>query len=195
MPDPHQDATAEPAAITGQTTLRQTDQLRFLLAWLPRVLAIMFGLCCIAFVAGWLFGMPARRRAYYLANPWEGLRDVLGDIGWMPVAATAFYALVLFALSWFQFHRVPAASRAVRYEANDEALITRDEAGAALTLPWAMLREVKATGHLLVMKLRTRAWRYLPLRAFSPKDQARLQALIERRLATNANAPRRDQGG
>lgn len=183
MPDLRQDETSEPVTVTGQTTLRQSDQFRFLATWLPRVLLIMFALCCVVFTAAWLFGMSERRRAYYAANPWEGAREILGDIAWVPLAATAFYGVVLFALTWFQFRRLPAASRMVTYQADAEALTTRDAAGAELKVPWTMVREVRTAGHLLILKLKTRAWRYLPLRAFAADDRQRLQALIGRQVA------------
>lgn len=188
MSDLIQQDRLDASGVTGQTKLLPSDQLRFILTWLHRPLLIMFGLCCLAFTVAWFLGLSTRRRAFYAESPWSGVQDFLRDIAWVPLAATAFYGLILLALSYVQFHRMPAPSRQLSYEADAKGLVTRDEAGAELKLPWSMVRAVKTTRHLLLLKLKTRAWRYLPLRAFAPDDQERLQALIDQNVTPGKNA-------
>lgn len=181
--------TSDRPPIVGQTTLSLGDSFAFLAAQLPRVLVGMFVLSTMLFVILWFVLLTDAERAHFDADTAAGIRRFLTDAGWMPLALTALWPVLLVVLSWVQFHRIPALNRQLRYEIDAEGIVTRDAAGTELKVPWTMVQQTRTTRHLLLLKLNTRAWRYLPWRAFAPEDRDRLLALASQSVAAGAVRP------
>ena len=182
------------ASLTGQAILSRRDAFAFFLVWLPRAVLGMFVLATMVFAGLWFAFLTEGQRAAFDADTGAGIRHFLSHAGWWPVAATAAWTLILGLATQVQFLRMPMPARRLHYEADAEGLVTRDEAGAQLKIPWSIVREIKPTKHLLLLKLNTRAWRYLPWRAFAPEDRTRLIALARRYSALQTATPAADPG-
>jgi hypothetical protein len=174
---------AERMPIIGSVMLTAGDNFAFLFARLSRLLLIA-SLTALAVAAGiWILGASQQELDYYRSNPTTGLKQFAADM--MPVIlgyVGLFIGIAVFS-SWLAFRRMPSDNRNLTFHADAEALKTTDTTGAALTLPWALVRQTRVTKRLLLMQLRTRAWRFLPLRAFSAEDQRRLIAIAVRSAA------------
>ena len=178
----------EQRPITGQTTLLQRDSFIFVAMWLPRFLIILMVVLFAAAAALWLSTLSESKRLRFSDDPLAGFQAFMTQLGWVPILFAVVFVLLLAVVVWLQMARLPLENRKVSYEANQDALITRDAAGAELKLPWTMVRTLRPGKHLLILKLGMRAWRYVPWRAFAPEDRARLLALAQARIAPRASS-------
>ncbi|TWT01241.1 hypothetical protein [Reyranella sp. CPCC 100927] len=180
---------AEQPPITGQTTLLQRDSFAFLaMMWLPRLLIIVVVVLFIVAAGTWLATLSEAQRLRFSDDPVAGFTRFMTQLGWVPIVFTVLFVLFLAAVNWLQMARLPMENRKVSYEANQDALITRDAAGAEFKLPWTMVRTLRPGKHLLILKLGMRVWRYVPWRAFAPEDRVRLLALAQARIAPQASS-------
>jgi hypothetical protein len=90
-------------------------------------------------------------------------------------------------VAWYRF---PNKHRKISYLLNATGLITSDSTGLSNTIPWSLVTQARRRGTLIVIHTRPRGLRVLPLRAFSPADQARLWQFIQARLRHSASLKR-----
>jgi hypothetical protein len=179
MTDSARDA-ANDVPIVGSLVLTASDNLWFLFSRLNRLLSIAVLTATIVGMVIWWLARSNQQSDHYLTHPLLGFKTFLSNM--LPIIlgyAGLFVAVAVFC-SWLSFRRMPQANRTLNYRADLAALKTSDASGAELTLPWALVRRARVTKQLLLMQLTTRAWRFLPLRAFSADDQRRLIAIALR---------------
>jgi hypothetical protein len=191
MTDTVQNSAAN-APISGSIVLTASDNLAFLFSRVSRLLLIAF--LTSTTIAGviWLLAMSNRQSAQLRDNPLLGLKTFVIDMFPVIFGYIGLFLAIIVFFSWLAFSRMPTANRQLTYHADAEALRTSDNAGAVLTLPWALVRRTRVTKKLLLMQLSTRAWRFLPLRAFAVDDQQRVIAFAQRSAATPGSAAKPD---
>lgn len=165
---------ADTDRVTGGTTLVFTDQMAFVAVWLPRFMIVVFLGCAVLFFALWYNDLAEVQRHMFRAAPLAGIWRFIEDVG--VVVASVLVAAPVFILgcSWIGFRRLPVANRVLSYEADAQELATRDGAHVALSIPWSMVKEVRSTRRLMLFKLNSGAWRFVPHRAFAADDGAKV---------------------
>jgi hypothetical protein len=181
MPD---QTSADTLPVVGTLTLTAGDNFAFLFSRLPRLVTVACIASAVTATLVWLLTMSAKKSALLRQDPIFGVKNfTIEVIPWILAYAVLFVGVICLC-SWLGFLRTPLDNRQLTYQADGEALRTSDAAGAILTLPWSLTRQTRITKHLLLMELKTRVWRYVPLRAFSAADRSRLIALAQRTANT-----------
>src|SRR5271163_3732405 len=90
-------------------------------------------------------------------------------------------AIPVCILLWFVIpmlgHRgLSAQQRSVTYEINADHIVTRDATGAAVVIPWSIVRKVVEGQSGFAIHLTPRGARWLPKRAFTAESIASLRA-------------------
>jgi hypothetical protein len=172
-------AMADAEKISGGITLIWRDQLAFLAVSIPKFMTIVFvAVICLFFVL-WFNDLPNGQRQQFHAEPLQGVWLFAKELGGVIASFLLAALLTILGLSWVGFRRLPAANRVLSYEADAHALATRDSADVALTIPWSMVKEVRSTKRLMLMKLHSGSWRYVPWRAFTEESRGPLLHLAK----------------
>jgi hypothetical protein len=166
--------------IIGQAELQIGDNVAFLFSRVHRLLSVAVLASTVIAAVIWLLALSNRQSAQYRSDPALGLKAFVSDALPIIVGYTGLFVAISIFFSWLSFRRLPLGNRQLTYHADAEALKTSDASGAVLTLPWTLIRKTRVTPKLLLMQLTSRAWRFVPLRAFSAADQQRLIALVTR---------------
>jgi hypothetical protein len=182
--------TAANRPITGSTVLTISDNFAFLFNRMRLLLWIAFVSSAVVATTLWLLGLSNRQSAEFLKSPWLGLQNWFVTSIPITLGYVGLVTAITVLCSWLSFTRLPIGNRQLTFHADAVALKTSDATGAVLSLPWALVRKTRVTPKLLLMQMSTRAWRFLPLRAFSADDQRRLIALAQRAAATHGSAPK-----
>ncbi len=167
---------------TGKFTLCYSDALSFQLAVLPRT-AIMIFIFGILYLSGVWFAFLSHSEWEYLKlDPAWGFEKWFSEIG--PIFAVAYIFVILLILfaGWFNVYRTPGENRELIVELYSDALKTRDAANASIVVPWKMVRKIRTTKAVLLMRQRIRGWRFVPLRAFRPDELPHVIALARDRI-------------
>ena len=107
-----------------------------------------------------------------------------GAAVWPAILFPIVVILFVFHLaSAVHFWRRPKSDRVVDYVVDAQKMTISDGTGTVLVVPWALVRHAETRFGFVFLKLRSRAWRVFPLRAFSADD-----AEILTRWAINAAA-------
>jgi hypothetical protein len=175
--------------IVGSVVLTAGDNITFYFSRAPQILLIAVVISAILATSIWLIALPARQYAEVLNNPLHGLRNWFANVFPIMLAYVGLVIAIPLFCSWLSHVRMPAGNRQLTYHADAEILRTSDATGAVLTLPWTLVKQTRVTPKQLVMQLTSRAWRFVPLRAFTANDQQRLIALAQQSAAKPSSGP------
>ena len=151
--------------ITGSTVITLPDQIRAFY-WSNRGLFRTAGILLIVALA-----IDLLLRATTSSEVDDGLLLV------MPVTIVLWCSIPMLA------HRgLSAQQKRVTYEINADHILTRDATGAAIVIPWSIMRRVVEGRSGLAIHLSPRGVRWLPKRAFTAESIAALRERIRQIL-------------
>lgn len=105
----------------------------------------------------------------------------------LTVLATVLLWLTLIAAALAAYHlRAGSEQRDVSYEFADAGLTVRDATGASIVCPWSIVRRALETRRAVRLDTKPMGSRYVPKRAFTPDDMAKLRRLLSEKLGTAA---------
>jgi hypothetical protein len=174
---------SEAEIMRGQTTLTFLDHVRGWGRLIAKMTLISAALLAVALFLTWAAYLHDADWLRLREAPLAGLRDFALDAGPFFAGTLAAVDLVILAAIFGAFVKMPQANRTIFYEIDDEAIVTRDAADFALTIPWRSVVAARESKQLLFLTLSSGALRFIPWRAFAPQERARLKA-----LATNLGA-------
>jgi hypothetical protein len=156
-------------AIAGETTITAGDQLRSL-AWTLR--HVIKGLAVIvALMAALIVGM-------FVAT---GEIDLGWNLLFVLAACTLMPGFVLLSHS-----RLAEAQKQITLTIDDDAVVIRDGLGAAVNIPWSMVKRCVETRGAFAIVLRPAGHRWLPKRAFTAEALGELKSLLHQKLGDAA---------
>jgi hypothetical protein len=79
------------------------------------------------------------------------------------------------AVDAFQLWTLGEQRRCLQLEVDQARILTKDAMGTQLEVPWQSVHQTLLTGRLLLLQMKPRGWRWIPLRAFTPSDLARMR--------------------
>jgi hypothetical protein len=152
--------------IRGSTRINLLDQVRWAIHSNLKTMAIV--MATIAATTALLMAalFPSMSVAALILNAM-----VVFAVG-MPVSM----ALMLFILA-IGFFRLSSAQCEISYEVSPTGMTFRDPTGAAITIPWSMVRWMRENPHAFRFRLRPAGERYIRKRAFSDADLPAIRAL------------------
>ena len=152
--------------------------------WRRAALLLLIGLICSA-MAGHSVII-----AHFDAAIWRGDSIAVASLDALPAflgyALVLTPLLILFVLLFITLgvplavQRMGRDRRALTYEIDETGIRTKDALGAELLLPWSNVTRSIFSKRMLLLRLRPRGWRYVPMRAFSPGDRTRIRELAVR---------------
>jgi hypothetical protein len=166
-------------AITGSTVIRLSDQIRGFY-WTGRPLFRTAGIILIVAVAIDILQRVTTSTAV--------------DDGILLLAIPACI-LVLFGIPMLGHRGLSAQQRSVTYEINADDIVTRDATGAAIVIPWSIVRRVVEGRSGFAIHLTPRGARWLPKRAFTAGSIALLRERFRQTLASSAVRLRETETG
>jgi hypothetical protein len=86
------------------------------------------------------------------------------------------------ALVTLSFRRLSSEQRLVTYEINADQITTRDATGAAIIIPWRVVRRVAERRSGFAINVMPTGTRWIPKRAFAANQIPLFHELIERKL-------------
>jgi hypothetical protein len=157
--------------IVGNTEIMLVDQMRAIFWSAPRRFCIGGAVVVVALL---VMGAVA---AY--GEDMEGVPVIIA------VVVCLLLWPILLALS---FRRLGKAQKLVSYEIGSDQITVRDATGAAVILPWKIVRRVRESRSGFAINLMPTGTRWIPKRAFAVDAIRSLHELIERKMAER-NAP------
>jgi hypothetical protein len=157
--------------IRGQATLEWSDQLRYVLRKLGKLLWLYAAIMPVVLGSIWALFLPDEQWLALRVYPLASLVDFAAD-AW-PFFLGPLLALILLIVgsAYVAFRRFPDANRKLSYEASPKGILTKDAADFALMVPWTSIVRTRNTPRFLYLKTVPGAWRYLLWRAFAPEDR------------------------
>lgn len=176
---------SEGGRITGSVVLKLRDQLLIQLYLAPGQLKIYTPLFLVFF-----FPMVAWSWWRYYEICHCDLSTLFHEVvraapAWLKIYLiyVAFCGATTFMFAFVRYWRLPRVHLALTYEIDDEKYTTKDEAGVSQEMPWSSVAYMTRFCDLLVLRLKARQWRYIPLRAFSTVDQEALIHFVAAKVA------------
>jgi hypothetical protein len=152
--------------ITGSTVITLPDQIRAFY-WSNRALFRTAGILLIVALA-----IDLLLRATTSSEVDDGLLLVV-----MPVTIVLWCSIPMLA------HRgLSAQQKRVTYEINADHILTRDATGAAIVIPWSVVRRAVEGRSGFAIHLSPRGVRWLPKRAFTAESIASLRERFRQML-------------
>jgi hypothetical protein len=150
---------SSPQTITGSTFITLSDQIRAFY-WSGRQLFRTAGILLVVAVA-----IDLLRRATSSSEVDDGVLILV-----IPVSILLWFGIPVLG------HRgLSASQKRVTYEINADHVLTRDATGAAIVVPWSIVRGVVEGRSGFAIHLTPRGTRWLPKRAFTADSIASLR--------------------
>jgi hypothetical protein len=105
------------------------------------------------------------------------------DIGGVPVIIAVVCLLLWPILVALSFRRLGKEQKLVSYEISSDQITVRDATGAAVILPWKIVRRVRESRSGFAINLMPAGTRWIPKRAIAADAIRSLHELIERKTA------------
>ena len=157
--------------IVGNTEIMLADQMWAIFWSAPRRFCIGGAVLVVALL---VMGAVAAYR-----EDMEGVPVIIA------VVVCLLFWPILVALS---FRRLGKAQKLVSYEIGSDQITVRDATGAAVILPWKIVRRVLESRSGFAIRVMPVGTRWIPKRAFAADAIPSLHELIERKMAER-NAP------
>jgi hypothetical protein len=172
--------------IRGQATIGWHDQARYLVRPYAKALATYAAIMVLVFGAIWAFTLPDEGWIALRSEPLGALFLFVADAWPFYLGTFAVLAVVMAGHSALAFCRYPQVNRQLSFEVTAAELTTRDAANVVLILPWTSVIRTRNTRQALYLQTVTRAWRYVPWRAFVPEDRDQILHWATRQHASAA---------
>ena len=105
----------------------------------------------------------------------------------LTVLAMVLLWLALIAVTLTAYHlRASSEQRDVTYEFAEAGFAVHDAPGASVVCPWSVIRRARETKRAVKLDTKPMGSRYVPKRAFTPDDMAKLRRLLPEKLGTAA---------
>jgi hypothetical protein len=152
------------ATIVGNTEITLSDQMRAIFWSRPRLFCIGGAVVVAALLV-------------------NGAVAAYGD-GMDSIAIIVAVFCVVFwpALVFLSFRRLSKEQRLVAYEINADQITTRDATGAAIIVPWRIVRRVVERRSGFAINVMPTGTRWIPKRAFAADQIPLFHELIETKL-------------
>jgi hypothetical protein len=164
-------AMSNDKTIVGNTEIILADQMWAIFWSAPRRFCIGGAVLVVALIA---MGAVAAYRE---------------DMEGVPVIIAVVVCLLIWpTLVALSFRRLGKAQKLVSYEIGSDQITVRDATGAAVILPWKIVRRVLESRSGFAIRVMPVGTRWIPKRAFAVDAIPSLHELIERKMAER-NAP------
>jgi hypothetical protein len=161
----------ETPVIRGQATIDWRDQARYLVRPYAKALAMYAAIMVLVFGAIWVFTLSDTGWIATRSEPLGALFLFIADVWPFYLGTFVVLALVMAGHGAVVFYRYPQVNRQLSFEVTAAELRTRDASDVVLAVPWTSVVRTRNTRHALYLQIVTRAWRYVPWRAFAPEDR------------------------
>lgn len=165
--------------ISGTVTLTSADNTRILFVHLRRLIGVLPLFLAIVFSAVGIVGIGLDDRLSLREDPAAAVSTMIRELWPFMAGSLILILMIVIVLNAIKWTRYPASDKIITYVADETGITTSNAADASVHVPWSMIGHRRKTKHYIIMKTTAGAWRFVPLRAFSPDDGTRLWQLAE----------------